>query len=218
MSEWISTVQRTYGTHVHILDVAVHMDEQTPHAHCRLCYSHETPDGRAVSQTKALAALGIERPDIDKPQSSHNNAKQTFTESLRSIWVHAVQSQGIDLETSPAEPGKRSIDLEDYVYQKIHAEVGRLTEVKESLHHETEKLAVEREQLQQEVGILHAEKTRLQRITEGLKASCMALFKRLARVVCSDGRCALEHVKTEAQAVLDAKEELTRDEIDTDER
>lgn len=218
VSEWISTVQRTYGTHVHIMDVAVHLDEQTPHAHCRLCYSHDTPDGRAVSQTKALAALGIERPDMDKPKSQHNNAKQTFTEALRSIWVQAVQSQGIDLETSPAEPGKRSIDLEDYVYQLQKAEIQKLTEQKEQLIHETEKLAVEREQLQHEVAVLKAEKTRLQRITERLKSSCMRLFQRLAQVVCADGRCALEHVKTEAQAVLDAQEELTRDEIDTDER
>ena len=60
--------------------------------------------------------------------------------------------------------------------------------------------------------MLREEKTRLQRITDRLKASCMRLFEKLAHLVCADGRVALEHVRNEAQDVLDAHDEIDRDE------
>lgn len=216
--QWYQEMKSLYGSNWRCMDAALHMDEAVPHIHVRAVWCYEKPEGYVVSQSKALESLGIERPDMDKPKSQHNNPKQTWTKSQRDIWETAVRSHGIDLEDTPLEPGKRTVELEEYVRHQIHAEVEHLTEQKTQLQQETEKLAVEREQLQQEVEALQAEKTRLQRITERIRASCMTLFKRLARVVCQDGRCALEHVKTEAQAVLDAQEELTRDEIDTDER
>lgn len=215
--QWYSAMVEKYGTNWHCIDACVHMDEKVPHIHCRFCWSHETPAGRAVSQTKALAALKIERPDMTKPKTQHNNPKMTWTKSQREIWETAVRAQGIELEDAPAEPGKRTVELEDYVREQIRAEVHTLTEQKEQLHQETAQLAVEREQLHNEVCMLREEKTRLQRITDRLKASCMRLFEKLARLVCADGRVALEHVKHEAQDVLDVVDNIERDEYDYDE-
>lgn len=62
--------------------------------------------------------------------------------------------------------------------------------------------------------MLRKEKTRLQRITERLKASCMRLFEKLAHLVCADGHVALEHVKHEAQDVLDVVDGIERDEYE----
>lgn len=202
-AQWYCEMTAKYGTNWHCIDACLHMDEQVPHIHCRFCWSHETPNGRAVSQTKALAALGIERPDMTKPKSQHNNPKMTWTSSQREIWEAAVRAQGIDLEEVPAEPKKRSMDLEEYVYQQTHAEVQKLTEQKEQLQQETENLAAERAQLQQEVVVLQAEKSRLKRITERLRAKCMQLFEKLANLVCHDGRAALEHVKHDCADILD---------------
>ena len=210
--QWYNEMVTRYGDNWHCMDACLHMDEQVPHMHCRFCWSHETPTGRAVSQTKALDALGIERPDMTTPKSQHNNPKMTWTKSQREIWETAVRAQGIELEETPAEPGKRTVELEDYVREQIRAEVHTLTEQKEQLQQETAQLAVEREQLHNEVCMLREEKTRLQRITDRLKASCMRLFEKLAHLVCADGRVALEHVRNEAQDVLDAHDEIDRDE------
>ena len=213
-AQWYNNMVALYGTNWHCMDACLHMDEKVPHIHCRFCWSHETPTGRAVSQTKALAALGIERPDMTTPKSQHNNAKMTWTKSQREIWETAVRAQGIELEDAPAEPGKRTVELEDYVREQIRAEVHTLTEQKEQLQQETAQLAVEREQLHTEVCMLREEKTSLQRITDRLKASCMRLFEKLAHLVCADGRVALEHVKHEAQDVLDVVDGIERDEYE----
>lgn len=131
--QWHKEMVARYGDNWHCMDVCVHMDEKVPHIHCRFCWSHETPTGRAVSQTKALAALGVERPDMTTPKSQHNNPKMTWTKSQREIWETAVRAQGIELEDAPAEPGKRTVELEDYVREQIRAEVHTLTEQKEQL-------------------------------------------------------------------------------------
>ena len=220
MNFWLSEMQTRYGSNIHLLDIAVHVDEPGGiHAHVRWVYSKSGKDGRTVSQRGALSELGIERPDMTKPDSQYNNAKVTFTEQARSLWLDSIErSGGPDIIAVAKTPGKKSMTKEEYVADQIRSEIMELHTEREQLQQETENLVVEREQLQQEVAALREEKSRLQRITERLKTSCMTLFKRLARVVCADGRCALEHVKTEAQAVLDAQDELTRDEIDTDER
>lgn len=187
------------------------MDEQVPHIHCRFCWSHETPTGRAVSQTKALSALGIERPDMTKPKSQHNNPKMTWTASQREIWEAAVRAQGIDLEETPAEPKKRSMDLEEYVYQQTHAEVKKLSEQRIQLRQETERLAAERARLQSEVHALRAEKSRLERILDRLATSLMRLLDKLSRLLCMDGRYAIDHVRDDVQAVMDVYDEINRD-------
>lgn len=220
LNVWLSEMQTRYGSNVHLLDIAVHVDEPGGiHAHVRWVYSKAGKDGRTVSQRGALSELGIERPDMTKPESKYNNAKMAFTEQARALWLDSIErSGGPDIIAAAKIPGKKSMTKEEYIAEKVRSEIIDLHTEREQLRQETEKMAVEREQLQQEVETLQAEKSRLQRITERLKSSCMTLFKRLARVVCADGRCALEHVKTEAQAVLDAQDELIRDEIDTDER
>lgn len=195
------------------IDVALHFDEEVPHMHARGCYVYEKPTGGyAVSQTKALAAMGIERPDMSKPKGQFNNPKQTWSAMSREILIKYARAQGLEIIDTPVEPGRRSMDLEEYVYQKTHAAVQELTEQKEQLYQDTVKLAVEREQLHNEVCMLREEKTRLQRITDRLKASCMRLFEKLAHLVCADSRVALEHVKYEAQDVLDACNDVDRDE------
>lgn len=213
MNVWLSEMQTRYGSHVHLLDIAVHVDEPGGiHAHVRWCYSKTGKDGLEVSQRGALAELGIERPDPTKPENQHNNAKMVFTEQARALWLESIErSGGPDIMHVAKTPGKKTMTKEEYVAEKIRSEIVKLHTVKEQLQQETVTLAVEREQLHTEVCILREEKTRLQRITDRLKASCVRLFEKLARLVFADGRVALEHVKHEAQEVLDAIDDVDHD-------
>lgn len=214
VTAWIETMQNRYGSNWRLLDAALHMDESTPHIHVRAVWVHETANGHLVSQTKALEAMGVERPDPSKPKSQYNNPKQTWSADSRETLVEYARQVGIEVIDTPVEPGKRSMSLEEYVYNKTHEEVQILTAQREKLQQETAQLVAEREQLEQEVVALREEKSRLKRLTERLRTSCMTLFKKLAQLVCYDGRCALEHVKFEAQDVLDAQDELSRDELE----
>ena len=72
--------RNVYGTHVHLLDWALHLDESTPHIHERHVFDCENKYGEvAPQQEKALEVLGFNLPDPDKPLSRRNNRKITFT-------------------------------------------------------------------------------------------------------------------------------------------
>ena len=68
-----------FGSHVHILDWALHLDEGTPHIHERHVFDCENKYGEICpQQEKALEELGIALPKPDKPKGRNNNRKQTF--------------------------------------------------------------------------------------------------------------------------------------------
>lgn len=93
-----------YGEHCKILDMALHVDEATPHVHIRRVWVAEDEKGYAqISQNKALAALGVEAPDPTAKTDRHNNAKMTFTYSDRELFCSVCKEHGLDIE----EPVKR---------------------------------------------------------------------------------------------------------------
>lgn len=214
VASWIGEMRKRYGSNWRVISIASHMDEPNgqKHIHVRAVYVYEKSPGEyAVSQNKALEALGVERPDMTAPKSQYNNPKQVFTKSARDIFVSCARAHGVDIIDAPAEPKKKTLALEDYLVQQRQKEVQQLTEQRDALQQETAQMTVERDQLRHEVITLQDEKTRLQRLTERLKSSCMRLFEKLTRLICTDGRCALEHAKCEAQDVLDACNDVDRD-------
>ena len=75
-----------FGSHVHILDWALHLDEGTPHIHERHVFDCENKYGEICpQQEKALEELGIALPKPDKPKGRNNNRKQTFDAICRTM-------------------------------------------------------------------------------------------------------------------------------------
>ena len=69
-----------YGDHCKILDMAMHLDEDTPHVHIRRVWIVQDKEGlERVNQTEALKEMDILRPDPSKPETRFNNAKITVT-------------------------------------------------------------------------------------------------------------------------------------------
>lgn len=170
VSDWLAEMQARFGFHWKLLDGAIHRDESIDHCHIRAVWCAEGNDGLTVSQSKALKVLGIERPDITKPESRHNNAKMTFTQIQREIWLACAERHGISVETVPEIPGKKTIALEQYVAQQKKAEV-------EGLTIKAENLITECQQLEEEVGELRKERSRLQKITRALKGAMERAFQ-----------------------------------------
>lgn len=195
VSDWLAEMQARFGFHWKLLDGAIHRDESIDHCHIRAVWCAEGNDGLTVSQSKALKVLGIERPDITKPESRHNNAKMTFTQIQREIWLACAERHGISVETVPEIPGKKTVMLEQYVAQQNRKEVkGLITKVDE--------LMQESQLLQEEISELRKEKTRLQKITTALKGALERAFQRLSTWLCTKERRIAEGIYSDVTCAL----------------
>ena len=79
VNEFYEEFERRFGSHIHILDWALHLDEGTPHIHERHVFDCENRYGELCpQQEKALEELGIPLPNPEKPKGRNNNRKQNF--------------------------------------------------------------------------------------------------------------------------------------------
>lgn len=121
------------------LNIAIHRDEEgADHIHARKVYIAPDEDGfPIVNQTKALANMGIERPDTSKPSSKFNNAKMTYTKLVREHFIELCKEYGLEIETEPKEKSKTGYSLEEY---KLNDTKSKLEEIKEKQRLYQEKL------------------------------------------------------------------------------
>lgn len=199
---WCQKMQATYGTNWRLLDGALHFSESTPHCHIRAVWTAEGKDGLQVSQTKALNELGIERPDPEKPESKHNNAKMTFTQQSRELWIAAAREYGIEIEEIPEMPGKATRTKEEFIAQKVRAEIVELTEQRDQLRAEASQADSERATLQNEVADLQRTKGRLEAAVARLRKALLPiqkLFERLATYHITPERTVLDDILSDKE-------------------
>lgn len=119
ISEQIKWEEKRFPN-IKYLDLAVHCDEQGQmHCHKRKVWWGHDKDGHiCVGQNKALAEMGIERPDINKPVSRRNNPKQTYTAECREHFFELVREHYPEfiplLEETPQEASKSGLSLIEY--------------------------------------------------------------------------------------------------------
>lgn len=110
-----------------ILDVALHVDEAAPHIHARRVWiAHDKDGNEIVSQTKALAEMGIKVEHATR----YDNAKKIYTEACRAHLEGLCRSYGITLEDGRLEASRGHLDTLQY---KIQQENKKLREEKEEL-------------------------------------------------------------------------------------
>lgn len=117
-----------YGHNLHFLDVALHMDEAVPHLHIRKVWTYDGKDGLDISQNKALAEMGFERPDTNKPSNKWNNAKITFSEWERDMKLRICEKHGVTVAHIPKAPGKISMEKEEVIAIKLQEKIASLNE------------------------------------------------------------------------------------------
>lgn len=123
LDEW----DTAHGGHMHILSIALHVDESSPHLHIRRVWDYTDRDGLCrLGQAKALQAAGVPLPDPNKPTGRFNNRKMTFDSMARSWWQECCQEQGWDIETD-ARPDMRHKSKQDYIRDQMAAEIDGLT-------------------------------------------------------------------------------------------
>ena len=119
VAEFYEEFERRFGSHVHILDWALHLDEGTPHIHERHVFDCENQYGELCpQQEKALEALGVPLPNPDKPKGRNNNRKQTFDAICRELLFEIAQKHGLHLDHEPEYGGRAYLEKQDYILAK----------------------------------------------------------------------------------------------------
>lgn len=159
VTEFFDTIRDRYGSHVHVLDWALHLDETSPHIHARQVFDVENRYGEIEpKQEKALEALGIPLPEPDKKPSKVNNRKVSFDGICRGILLKICREHGLDVETEAIYGGKVNREKNDYIIEKQREEI-------DALRKENETLASDNAALQ---GELHKKAAELDRKLEQL--------------------------------------------------
>lgn len=115
LEEW----NQEHGSHMHILSMAVHMDEASPHAHVRRVWDYTDKDGLVrLGQNKGLEQAGVPLPEPDKPNGRFNNRKMTFDAMARGLWQEVCKAHGFEIETE-ARPNARHKDKVEYINDKL---------------------------------------------------------------------------------------------------
>ena len=119
VNEFYAEFERRFGSHVHILDWALHLDEGTPHIHERHVFDCKNRYGELCpQQEKALEELGIPLPNPDKPKGRNNNRKQTFDAVCRTILFDITKRHGLHLDQEPSYGGREYLEKQDYILMK----------------------------------------------------------------------------------------------------
>lgn len=118
LNEW----NQAHGSHMHVLSIALHGDETSPHAHIRRVWDYKAKDGPTLGQERALQAAGVELPDPSKPKGRYNNRKMTFDAMMREKWLDICERHGLMIDREPV-PGMRHKDKADYIRDQIEKEI-----------------------------------------------------------------------------------------------
>ncbi len=172
-AEYFEEFQRRYGSHIHILDWALHLDEGTPHIHERHVFDAFNRYGEVCpQQEKALEELGFELPDPMKKKSKYNNRKIVFDAECRKLFLEISARHGLDIDMEPVYGGASYLEKADYIVKKLREENARLTEENEVLKTTQDELAMkisDVEQLIDEVSVTAYEKA-VEVVTDTVKA------------------------------------------------
>ena len=124
--EYLNRFDNIYGDKCKILDMALHLDEATPHVHIRRVWIAENENGQEyIGQNAALEQLGVSAPDPNAPIGKYNNSKITFTRSDINLFQEICIEKGFDIDKS-VSPRREHLDTLIYKKQQIIKEIEEL--------------------------------------------------------------------------------------------
>ena len=150
-----------------ILDMALHMDETTPHVHIRRVFEVETEDGKKLLQGQALKEMGLERPDTNLPNGQFNNELMTFTGMNRGKLQEIAIAHGLTIEVTDEKCKTKHVQPAEYKLKEINEEIERNTEMNKQLQSQNEKLEQQNKKLEQD---LQHSKSELEHLNDRLNA------------------------------------------------
>ena len=122
---WNNAVGRPAQT----LNISIHCDETTPHAHWRRVWQYRDAQGNMqIGQAQALQRAGVQMPTPAGQETRYNNRKITYDAQVRRLWQSVCKSHGLDIETEPL-PSHRHRTTEDYIDAQIAGKVVQVADL-----------------------------------------------------------------------------------------
>lgn len=134
-----------------ILDMALHVDETTPHVHIRRVFEVETEDGKKILQGQALREMGLERPNPNLDNGQFNNELMTFTCMNRDKLNEIAIAHGLTIEVTDEKCKTKHLQPEEYKLKKINKEIEEKTEMNKKLQSQNKQLQSQNEKYEQDL-------------------------------------------------------------------
>ncbi len=161
--EFLTEMQERYGEHVHILDWALHLDESTPHIHERHVFDVINTYGeRQPKQEQALKELGFDLPDPEKKPGKYNNRKMSFDAECRNLFMDVCKRHGLEIEEEPIYGGQKYKEKQEYIIEKLNADIRDLTEKYEATLSQNSFLLEQNAELISQIEVLEDKKVDLE--------------------------------------------------------
>lgn len=110
---YISDMQKKYPNWIP-LNLAIHLDEATPHVHLRsVIVAHDKDGYLKPAKNRGLKEMGIERPDISKPEGRYNSPLMTFTADAREILYRKAEELGLEVDRE-VKPESQHLTVLEY--------------------------------------------------------------------------------------------------------
>ncbi len=117
-TEFFDEFEKRYGSHIHIIDWALHLDEATPHIHERHVFDARNQYRELCpQQEKALKELGFQLPEPTQKKSKKNNRKLLFDAECRNLFLQICQENGVEIDTEPIYGGQKYLEKQDYIIE-----------------------------------------------------------------------------------------------------
>ena len=206
------------GCPAQTLNISLHYDETTPHAHWRRVWQYQDDCGHMqIGQAQALQRAGIQMPTPAERETRYNNRKMTYDAQVRALWQSVCRAHGLDIETEPL-PSHRHRTVEDYIDTQIADKVARVTDLDARIDTQTQNLqnlqdtaaqarrdAFEaREELMQTRATLESQKRTLNKVEHILDGA-----EQVAAVVAPGIRGEIQRARRQA---MDARDAIQRPE------
>jgi hypothetical protein len=133
-AELIDGLQKRWGDNLHLLDLAIHLDEGVAHCHLRMTFSALDKFGQRVpNQAQAFEAMGIQRPDPTAKEGKYNCPLITFSEIIRTQFYDLCEKRGIVIDREVKNPSQKHLSVLEYKCKKMEVVVDILTTQKKEL-------------------------------------------------------------------------------------
>ena len=133
-AELIDGLQKRWGDNLHLLDLAIHLDEGVAHCHLRMTFSALDKFGQRVpNQSQAFEAMGIQRPDPTAKEGKYNCPLITFSEIIRTQFYDLCEKRGIVIDREVKNPSQKHLSVLEYKCEKMEEVVDILTTQKKEL-------------------------------------------------------------------------------------
>ena len=158
-AELIDGLQKNWGENLHLLDLAIHLDEGVCHCHLRMTFSALDKFGQRVpNQAQAFEAMGIQRPDPTAKEGKYNCPLITFSDTIRTQFYDLYEKRGIIIDREVKNPSQKHLSVLEYKCQQMTAEVASLTTEKQKLESMAAQQAQTIKAAQAEIEVVRAER------------------------------------------------------------